>query len=93
MTPVASIRLEDVVRLRQSEELSQGTVKPLSGTIRGAGVWTTIIPAEMASGWVMDVNHLLYAARHLRLEYIPVVMRYSDLPVSVLTWDNGQPYG
>ncbi|WP_336750066.1 ParB N-terminal domain-containing protein [Pantoea vagans] len=91
--PAYIIRLEEVVSLQQSEEVSQEGVKALTDAIREEGVWTTIIPAEMTSGWVMDGNHRLNAAKYLGLKYVPVVrLSYNDPRVSVLRWDNDQPY-
>jgi len=91
--PAYIIRLEEVACLQQSEEVSQEAVEALSDNIRRGGFWTTVIPAEMASGWIMDGNHRLNAARYLELKYIPVVrLHYDDPRVSVLRWDNDQPY-
>ncbi len=92
-SPAYVILFEEVACLRQSEEVSREAVKTLSDIIMGEGVWTTVIPAEMASSWVMDGNHRLNVARYLGLKYLPVVrLSYEDPRVSVLRWDNDKPY-
>ncbi|MBS0969381.1 MULTISPECIES: ParB N-terminal domain-containing protein [Yersiniaceae] len=87
------VQLEKITCLRQSEEISSEAVKGLSARILCEGIWTTVIPVEWASGWVMDGNHRLNVARHLGLTHLPVVrLRYDDPRVSVLRWDNETPY-
>lgn len=87
------VRLEKISSLRQSEEVNNETVSSLSEDILSEGIWTTVIPAEWESGWIMDGNHRLNVARHLGLRYLPVIrLRYDDPRVSVLRWDSGKPY-
>ncbi len=87
------IQLEEINKLQQSEKVCNNSVDRLSKNILEEGKWTTVIPVEASTGWVMDGNHRLNAARSLRLKYVPVVkLHYEDLRVSIFWWGTDRPY-
>jgi hypothetical protein len=87
-----SITIKPLSYFRQSEEVDREFVKKLSEEIKRHGYWTTPIPVERESGFIMDGNHRLCVAQMLGLNYIPcVLLEYSDPRISVHDWKSSEP--
>jgi hypothetical protein len=87
------VELWPVALLRPSEAVDESAVQRLVLRIREQGVWTAPIPLDAASGWVMDGNHRLRAARALGLMRVPCVpFDHADPRVQVTDWKTGLPF-
>lgn len=90
---IYSYQLEEIEKLRPTEQVDKNAVLHLAEKITKQGVWTTALPIEAENGYVMDGNHRLQAALLLNLKRVPVIrLCYSDARVSLNRWTDGLPF-
>ncbi|MGM9514542.1 ParB N-terminal domain-containing protein [Roseateles sp. DB2] len=78
---------------RQSEIIDPAHVQELASRIAALGLWTSALPVEAGSGYVMDGNHRLAAARLLGLRRLPCIpLQYGDKRIDVRCWASGRGY-
>ena len=78
---------------KQSEVVNVEAARQLAQSITFSEVWTTVLPVEKMTGYVMDGNHRLAAAKLLGLRMLPCVqLDYFDQRVSVSRWDSNEIY-
>jgi hypothetical protein len=88
--PHYAIELRPLSFFRESEEIDRGASLRLAEQIQRMGHWTVPIPVDFDTGIVMDGNHRLNAARHLKLAAIPCIpLRYDDPRIAVECWNTG----
>lgn len=78
---------------KHSEAVDMEAVMALARRIEQEGVWSTALPVDGPSGYVMDGNHRLAVARLLGLRHLPCIpLAYHDKRVSVRHWRTGEPF-
>lgn len=87
-----AIEIRPITFFRESEEVDRKAVQRLAESIHRTGYWTAPVPVDLDTGIIMDGNHRLGAARHLKLVFIPCIpLRYDDPRVAVECWNTGRP--
>lgn len=88
-----AIELMPIDYFQPSEAVDPAAVVSLSRSISRSGIWSTALPVEAETGYVMDGNHRLEVGRELGLRMLPCIrLHYLDVRVSVSEWKSGKPF-
>ncbi|WP_255754297.1 transcriptional regulator [Massilia sp. erpn] len=88
-----TVALRALPFFRYSEAVDAEAVELLARRVMAEGMWSTALPVEENTGYIMDGNHRLAVAHRLGLRQLPCIpLSYEDRRISVCHWSTGRPF-